>query len=148
MKQLDSKVYVRQNSHESLSPKLCICCRRYLETITMHRLLALRPTCRQLLYDSSLPFCIRARSSSTFSHDFTFVPNFFNAKEQRVLLAAALQKLDAMDNRTVQRRRKNFIASQHGSWNHEFESLSDIFLPDQCYQFEEVLQHYALYSPS
>src|SRR5258707_11770335 len=110
----------------------------------METMRLLRFMCRRRFLDNtSLSFCTHSRSNSTFpsTSDFTFVPNFFNATEQRVLLAAALQKLDAMESRSMQRKRKNFIASQKGGQTHKPGSLDAAFLPDKYYQFEEVPQH-------
>ncbi|KAJ7090287.1 hypothetical protein B0H15DRAFT_257502 [Mycena belliarum] len=80
--------------------------------------------------------------------DFTFLPDFFSLAEQRILLAVALQKLDAMESIQNRRRRKAFL--QTGRWASPpgaFGSIRDIFFPDEYYEFEEghfdgVIKHF------
>lgn len=84
-----------------------------------------------------------------YPRDFTFLPNFYSPSEQRILLSAALQKLDALENRQYRRRRKEYlqqnpVIGRHGT------SIQDGFLPDELYCFEEVRPihgHYKLYYP-
>jgi len=78
------------------------------------------------------------------SRDFTLLPDFLSLSEQRILLATALQKLDATDGRLFRRLRKGFESSKPPSLQH---SALDMFLPDEYYRFEEghcdgVIHHF------
>lgn len=66
--------------------------------------------------------------------DFHYYPKFLNGDEQRVLLLSALRKLDDSDSPASRRRRK-----QKHSDTAEPQSLSHLFLPDNYYDFEEVV---------
>src|SRR5882762_8137995 len=65
--------------------------------------------------------------------DFSLWPNIFTVPEQRILLAAALQKLDSVESRSFRRRRE---ISTHAT--PEQSNIQGLFLPDECYQMEEV----------
>lgn len=67
--------------------------------------------------------------------DFSFYPEFFSAEEQRLLLTAALQKLDMIENRKIRRRQREFLASHSPS---PLSSIEGVFLPDDYYTFQEV----------
>jgi hypothetical protein len=73
--------------------------------------------------------------------DFTFLPTFFSLAEQRILLATALRKLDAMESIQSRRRRKALLHVGHLPTLHPTTSnpVQDCFLPEDCYEFEEVL---------
>lgn len=72
--------------------------------------------------------------------DFTFLPGFFSLAEQRVLLTAALQKLDALESIQNRRRRKAlFRTARPTLLPNASNPLQDVFLPDEYYEFEEVL---------
>ncbi|GJE95173.1 2OG-FeII-Oxy-2 domain-containing protein [Phanerochaete sordida] len=64
----------------------------------------------------------------------TFYPNFFSLKEQRVLLSASLEKLNASENRKSRRRQRDYLASRAAPTP---SSTEDLFLPDEYYTFEE-----------
>lgn len=66
--------------------------------------------------------------------DFHYFPKFLNGDEQRVLLLSALRKLDDFDSPASRRRRKR----KHSD-SAEPQSLSHLFLPDNYYDFEEVV---------
>ena len=68
--------------------------------------------------------------------DFRLLPTFLDKQEQRLLLLAALRKLDDVGSRETRRKRKgkNLI-------NTDSPRLNDLFLPDDCYNFEEVIIH-------
>lgn len=70
-----------------------------------------------------------------YPKDFVFLPNFFSLPEQRLLLSAALDKLDKMETRQYRRRRKNYIS---GSPMTVSNDVQDVFLPDEYYCFEKV----------
>lgn len=74
--------------------------------------------------------------------DFQYFPDFFSIPEQRVLLAAALQKLDTAESRQFRRLRKAFLAAQTnspvaGDRHSPDHTLQAMFLPDEYYNFEE-----------
>lgn len=81
----------------------------------------------------------RAMTSDAIHHihpHFTFLPKFFDLREQRVLLRASLEKLNSMEPRAHKRRRKEV---QSTSANQLMEDgLENVFLPDDYYQFEDV----------
>ncbi|KAF8516923.1 hypothetical protein BU17DRAFT_92292 [Hysterangium stoloniferum] len=71
-------------------------------------------------------------SATVFPPGFTFLPHFLNDAEQRILLQAALQKLNEVGSREFKRKRKSI------STNHEaVENINNLFLPDNYYEFEE-----------
>ncbi|KAJ7836999.1 hypothetical protein B0H14DRAFT_2792453 [Mycena olivaceomarginata] len=81
--------------------------------------------------------------------DFTFLPTFFSLAEQRILLATALRKLDAMESIQSRRRRKALLHVGHLPTLHPTTSnpVQDCFLPEDCYEFEEghydgVIKHF------
>ncbi|KAI0082774.1 hypothetical protein K474DRAFT_1584763 [Panus rudis PR-1116 ss-1] len=66
--------------------------------------------------------------------DLLFYDAFFSEREQRLLLTAALQKLDSAERRLYRQRRKEYLkghASTTGT-----PSITDLFLPDEYYDFE------------
>ncbi|KAI0273661.1 hypothetical protein BC834DRAFT_220743 [Gloeopeniophorella convolvens] len=75
-------------------------------------------------------------SSPTLPSDFLWFPHFFDWAEQRVLLSAALQKLDASEPRIMRKRRREFLASQPRPAR-DTDKLTDAFLPDELYDFQE-----------
>ena len=81
--------------------------------------------------------CISLKADG-YPADFTFYPNFFSHEEQRLLLLAALQKLDLTENRKVRRRQREFSASRK---QEPLNSIEQVFLPDEYYTFEEVIAH-------
>lgn len=73
--------------------------------------------------------------------DFSLFTEVFSISEQRVLLAAALHKLDAAESSKSRRRRNDYIRSEASSPPRPggaSNTLNDIFLPDHCYQMEQV----------
>ena len=77
-------------------------------------------------------------SVADFPKDFMFFPNFFNLSEQHTLLRASLHKLDALENRALCRRRKDFL-SMRSPIPETAQTVED-FLSDQYYDFHEVRQ--------
>ncbi|KIP08164.1 hypothetical protein PHLGIDRAFT_104744 [Phlebiopsis gigantea 11061_1 CR5-6] len=77
--------------------------------------------------------CISLKADG-YPADFTFYPNFFSHEEQRLLLSAALHKLDMSENRKVRRRQRELLAS--GTLK-LLNSIEQVFLPDEYYTFEE-----------
>ncbi|KAJ7445705.1 hypothetical protein B0H11DRAFT_2086455 [Mycena galericulata] len=80
--------------------------------------------------------------------DLTLLLGFFSLPEQRVLLAAALQKLDAMESIQSRRRRKVLLRTPPPMLLPTTSNpLQDAFLPDNFYEFEEghfdgVIKHF------
>lgn len=74
--------------------------------------------------------------------DFKLWPAFLTEDEQAVLLKAALRKLDDNESRTMRRRRRDFLSSLESSMTGfsggTSSFLTELFLPDEYYQFEEV----------
>lgn len=70
--------------------------------------------------------------------DFTIFPGFFTLPEQRILLATALQKLDARESRQFRRRRQDFLRNKLENEPRISTDLGSLFLPDEYYQMEEV----------
>ncbi|PFH50080.1 hypothetical protein AMATHDRAFT_61899 [Amanita thiersii Skay4041] len=78
---------------------------------------------------------------------FHFWPDLFSPTEQRLLLFAALHMLDSNESRQFQRRRKRLLQSNEQSVSLPPKDVSDLFLPDQYYDFEEghydgVIHHF------
>ncbi|KAJ7632175.1 hypothetical protein FB45DRAFT_989770 [Roridomyces roridus] len=69
--------------------------------------------------------------------DFEFIPDFLSLTDQRILLSAALQKLDSMESSGYRRRRKAWVSARHTTHPTTSNPLRDIFFPDECYNFEE-----------
>ena len=63
-------------------------------------------------------------------------PKFLDLTEQHTLLHAALHKLDALENRALRRRRKDFLSTR--SPIPETAQTVEDFFPDQYYDFHEV----------
>jgi hypothetical protein len=72
----------------------------------------------------------------TLTKDFSIIPDFFNRHEQRILLATVLQKLDDQSSVHFRRRRRK-LDSTHNLKNDD--TVESLFLPDNCYEFQEVL---------
>ncbi|TFK29803.1 hypothetical protein FA15DRAFT_724744 [Coprinopsis marcescibilis] len=71
---------------------------------------------------------------------FSFWPNFLSLSEQRLLLTAALQRMDSLDSPRAQRKRSK-LKPVHS------DEIQDIFAPDALYDFAEghfdgVIHHY------
>jgi alkylated DNA repair protein alkB family protein 7 len=80
-------------------------------------------------------FNIRRISSFVTGHpprDFQYFPEIFSLAEQKILLSAALKKLDATETRLFRKRKKALDAPRVQS------SPQDLFFPDDHYQFEEA----------
>ncbi len=76
-----------------------------------------------------------------YPRDFIFLPNFYSPSEQRILLSAALQRLDSLETRQYRRRRKEHL-SQSLQTDSKSTSIQDVFLPDEFYCFEDVRLFY------
>src|ERR1700683_2354966 len=70
--------------------------------------------------------------------DFSLCPGIFTVPEQRILLATALQKLDALESRPFRRRRNAFIHGRAKETLEQSQDLQSLFVPDEYYQMEEV----------
>ncbi|KAL0947417.1 hypothetical protein HGRIS_013529 [Hohenbuehelia grisea] len=78
-------------------------------------------------------------SYSRIAPDFNLIPDFLSPTEQRTLLSAALQKLDAQESIQFRRRRKALKLQQRkfeGS-SDDTNCVQDMFYPDECYEFQE-----------
>jgi hypothetical protein len=69
-------------------------------------------------------------------HAFTFFPQFFSRKEQRLLLSASLKILDSSDTRLTRRKRADFFNSKLPQSNDT--DPMELFAPDDLYHFQEV----------
>src|SRR5882724_2218505 len=65
--------------------------------------------------------------------DFQFFPMFLTRQEQHILLSSALRKLDGIGSREARRKRKGKAV-----YDDESRAVSDLFLPDEYYEFQEV----------
>jgi hypothetical protein len=85
--------------------------------------------------------CVRGISlkSDGYPVDFEFYPNFFSHTEQRVLLSAALHKLNMAESGRMRRLQRGFSTPFPLP-----SSVEDLFLPDDCYTFEEVWMFHAV----
>jgi alkylated DNA repair protein alkB family protein 7 len=76
--------------------------------------------------------CLSSLISGSAPRDFHLIPDFLSVAEQRILLTAALQKLDAFESRRLRLLKKDrppTVESPH---------LQDIFYPDDHYRFDEA----------
>ena len=69
--------------------------------------------------------------------DFALHLNVFNEEEQKILLAASLNKLDHAEDRHYRKRRKLFEATRDEKLREHLE-VNSLFLPDQYYGFQKV----------
>ena len=76
-----------------------------------------------------------ASSHCLLPEGFTFFSRFFDIREQRLLLTAALSRLDATESIRVRRLQTNYRARNPISDSAHVEGL---FLPDCYYTFQEV----------
>ncbi|KAI0724049.1 hypothetical protein C8T65DRAFT_628320 [Cerioporus squamosus] len=76
-----------------------------------------------------------ATSGSQYPEDFKFYPSFFTFQEQCILLRAALKKLDSMESGKSRRRRREYLRSNPPKVT--TDSVQDLFLPDEYYDFQE-----------
>lgn len=72
---------------------------------------------------------------SLLPEGFTFFPNFFDVREQRLLLTTALSQLDATESIRVRRLQRDYRARNPVS---DDTPVEDVFLPDRYYTFHEV----------
>ncbi|EJD44066.1 hypothetical protein AURDEDRAFT_88271, partial [Auricularia subglabra TFB-10046 SS5] len=84
----------------------------------------------------------RAFLGAQLPPDFTFVPDFLSAQEQRVLLKACLAKLDAMESREFRKRRRLHLQTvtqspPDNASDAQGSSIEALFLPDSLYEFQE-----------
>ncbi|KAI0797628.1 hypothetical protein C8Q75DRAFT_11364 [Abortiporus biennis] len=83
-------------------------------------------------------FLFSSRATQLANHpDFTFFPEFLSIPEQRILLAASLQKLDATESRQFRRRRKDYTSQHPLQSSRNSPTIQSIFFPDECYDFSE-----------
>ncbi|KAF8078088.1 hypothetical protein FPV67DRAFT_32314 [Lyophyllum atratum] len=82
-------------------------------------------------------------TSGLLAPDFTLLPQFFAAHEQRTLLAAALRKLDNAETRRARQRMKEYQRTLATSAT----KPDTLFLPDDYYNFQKghydgVIHHF------
>ena len=72
--------------------------------------------------------------------DFDFYPHFFSQDEQRVLLRAALRKLDAQESPKHRRKRKDYLRTlaQASTAAAGSDPVQSLFLPDEYYAFQDA----------
>jgi alkylated DNA repair protein alkB family protein 7 len=78
---------------------------------------------------------LAATKGSLVPEGFMLFSEFFDTREQRLLLTTALSQLDALEGKRVRKlqrehRAKNLIS--------ESSPLEGLFLPEQYYTFQEV----------
>jgi alkylated DNA repair protein alkB family protein 7 len=73
-----------------------------------------------------------------FHQDFSILPDVFTLSEQRTLLAAALETLDAVESRPLRRRRNAFRNETDMKTPGQSSTFQGLFLPDEYYQMEEA----------
>lgn len=66
---------------------------------------------------------------------FTFIPRFFDDREQRLLLTTALSQLDSTENIRVRRQQSEFRDRNPVS---DSTPVERVFLPDDHYTFHKV----------
>lgn len=87
----------------------------------------------------SLSTLVDIRGPATeLPHDFNFYPGILGIQEQRILLGAALEKLNATESRQIRRHRAAVQEKQEREALEQPTDILKLFLPDACYQFEEV----------
>lgn len=74
-------------------------------------------------------------SSDLLPEGFTLFSNFFDIREQRLLLTAALRQLDATESKRIRRLQIDYRARNPVS---DTAPVENLFLPDRCYTFHEV----------
>ncbi|EMD38339.1 hypothetical protein CERSUDRAFT_113501 [Gelatoporia subvermispora B] len=67
--------------------------------------------------------------------DFAFFKDFYSIPEQRILLSAALLKLDSTETRQFRKRRMDYVATAKNT--SRTDAVDSLFLPDEYYGFEE-----------
>ena len=85
--------------------------------------------------------CTHETAQLTDRPDFDFYPRFFSPDEQRVLLRAALRKLDSQESPKHRRRRKEYLRTHpHPSTAPATASdpVQGLFLPDELYDFQDA----------
>ena len=100
---------------------------------------ALRPSC--LCRDIFRARRGRALATLSSNHglgdDFALHLNVFDEEEQKILLAASLNKLDRAEDRHHRKRRKLFEATRAEKLSEHLD-VSSLFFPDQYYGFQKV----------
>lgn len=95
---------------------------------------------------SNSPIWIRAQSESSLLKgvsptDFQLYTNVFSKEEQTELLKCALKRLDEIRgvSRTIKKRRKEAVGVANAIGASEPPAdVQSQFLPDTCYEFDEV----------
>jgi len=100
---------------------------------------ALRPSCfrRDVLRAPWGRTLATLSSNRGLGEDFSLHLNVFNEEEQKVLLAASLDKLNRAEDRHHRRRRKLFEATRAEKLSEHLD-VNSLFLPDQYYGFQKV----------
>ena len=80
-----------------------------------------------------------AHAHLTDRPDFEFYPDFYTPHEQRILLRAALHKLDSQESPKYRRKRREYLRtlSQPTTTSATVPPHS-AFLPDKYYDFEDA----------
>ena len=100
---------------------------------------ALRPSClrRDVLRAPWSRTLATLSSNRGLGEDFALHLNVFNEEEQKILLAASLDKLNRAEDRHHRRRRKLFEATCAEKLSERLD-VNSLFLPDQYYGFQKV----------
>ena len=100
---------------------------------------ALRPSClrRDVLRAPRGRTLTTLSSNRGLGDDFSLHLNVFNEEEQKILLAASLDKLNRAEDRHYRRRRKLFEATRAEKLSEHLD-VNSLFLPDQYYDFQKV----------
>lgn len=75
----------------------------------------------------------------SYTRDFTLWPRILSLPEQRILLTAALRKLDCTDSTQTRRRRKVYGSNSPALSSVSTNVLQELFFPDHYYDFRKVV---------
>ncbi|KAI6043134.1 hypothetical protein EDC04DRAFT_2866489 [Pisolithus marmoratus] len=74
--------------------------------------------------------CLSTNYKGDLPPGFALFPNFFDTRERRILLTAALDQLDSLESKRVRKLQKEYRLL-HGP------SEADVFLPERLYTFQK-----------
>ena len=100
---------------------------------------ALRPSClcRDVLRAPWGRTLATLGSNRGLGEDFSLHLDVLNEEEQKILLAASLDKLNRAEDRHHRKRRKLFEATRAEKLSERLD-VNSLFLPDQYYGFQKV----------
>lgn len=84
------------------------------------------------------PFIALRGLNSVSNEHFRFYNDFLNMDEQRILLAACLQKLDDQESPRVRRNRRRMLAERSNKRYENTDELLGLFAPEESCEFEKV----------